>query len=79
MRISILSNKKKQGNRIVFTKRREQKVNCFLYDEDYFWFDYGGKRFGLDITNIVAQRKQLIKELREENKKFQKGRKEVKE
>jgi len=65
MKIQILSNRKKHNGLDEYTKRRVEKVNCFLYDEDCFWFDYKGERFGISIDQIMKLRKKQIDELNE--------------
>jgi 3-methyladenine DNA glycosylase AlkD len=44
-----------------------------VYDEDGFWFDYGTKRFGLPINEIIKLRKESIREIQKEIKKLERG------
>ena len=62
LKIQILSERKKHYGVDEYTKNQVRNVNCFFYDEDCFWFDYGGKRFGLPILAINKLRKKTIQE-----------------
>ena len=69
MKIQILSKRKKRGNLDSYTKRQLREVKCFIYDEDVFWFDFKGQRFGLSIPQILEQRKKLLKDLEKDGLK----------
>ena len=66
MKIQILSDKKynKHLKTKEYQKKKVKNVNCFVYDEDCFWFDYNGKRFGISIPQILKLKEKQLRELR---------------
>lgn len=62
--IHVLSNWKKHDGIKELTREKCVKVNCFFYDEDIFWFDYEGERFGLPYQEILCLRKKYIKKIK---------------
>lgn len=70
MKIQILSERKKHHGLNEYTKSQFKEVPCFFYDEDCFWFDYGGNRFGLPYLEIVKLRKNSLRSLDRDIKKM---------
>ena len=44
-----------------FTKQEVKEARVFMYD--LFFFDYGGKRFGFEVDDIIKFRKEHYKKL----------------
>jgi hypothetical protein len=71
MQIQILTERKKHDGLDEYTKSQVRDVKCFIYDEDCFWFDYKGTRFGLPILEIIKMRIDSIKRIRKELAKME--------
>lgn len=68
MEIQVLSNRKynKYLGTEEYTKREVKEVNSFLYDEDVLWFEYGKKRFGINLEEVRKMRRKLLRYLNKE-------------
>lgn len=65
MKIRIKSDIKSRNGLKEYTKEMLTDVKAFFYDEDVFWFDYQGKRFGIDFNEMIKLRNQVLEDLEE--------------